>query len=195
MPISAIIFLPDLPSVALHPAGGEAGGEDEGAGGAAARGGEGGEDSEGEEGEEGGALSKKKRKLASRLKITELKQVGPGPGPALGAQLPAREQRGVGSRQGTGAAGAGTVWNMRGPAHRCRAPRPRCPQSCERPDVVEIWDVTAMDPKLLVHLKVRPLLTMPPLPSAGQPLWPAANVPHSFCCGMRCCQPCQRQRM
>ncbi len=27
-------------------------------------------------------------------------------------------------------------------------------QSCERPDVVEIWDVTAMDPKMLVYLKV-----------------------------------------
>ena len=27
-------------------------------------------------------------------------------------------------------------------------------QACERPDVVEIWDVTAMDPKLLVYLKV-----------------------------------------
>lgn len=46
-------------------------------------------------------MSKKKRKLASRLKIAELKQ------------------------------------------------------ACERPDVVEIWDVTAMDPKLLVYLKVR----------------------------------------
>ena len=28
------------------------------------------------------------------------------------------------------------------------------PQACERPDVVEIWDVTAVDPKLLVYLKV-----------------------------------------
>lgn len=27
-------------------------------------------------------------------------------------------------------------------------------QACARPDVVEIWDVTAADPKLLVHLKV-----------------------------------------
>jgi hypothetical protein len=27
-------------------------------------------------------------------------------------------------------------------------------QQCERPDVVEVWDVTAMDPKLLVYLKV-----------------------------------------
>lgn len=45
---------------------------------AAAKGGGGG-DSEGEEGEEGEGgegLSKKKRKLATRLKITELKQVG-----------------------------------------------------------------------------------------------------------------------
>lgn len=29
-----------------------------------------------------------------------------------------------------------------------------CLQSCERPDVVEVWDVTAADPKLLVYLKV-----------------------------------------
>ncbi|KAI7836288.1 hypothetical protein COHA_009837 [Chlorella ohadii] len=79
--------------------GGEAGGEGEAGGGGGGRGGEAGEDSEGEEGDEGGELSKKKRKMARRLKITELKQ------------------------------------------------------SCERPDVVEIWDVTAMDPKMLVYLK------------------------------------------
>lgn len=84
----------------LQPAGGEAGGEGEAGGGGGGRGGEAGEDSEGEEGDEGGELSKKKRKMARRLKITELKQ------------------------------------------------------SCERPDVVEIWDVTAMDPKMLVYLKV-----------------------------------------
>lgn len=76
---------------------GEAGGEEA----PAAAGEDGGEgDSEGDgEGEEG--LSRKKRRLASRLKISELKQ------------------------------------------------------ACERPDVVEIWDVTAQDPKLLVYLKVR----------------------------------------
>ena len=91
------------PHVTAHPtpplyAGGEADDEGEGVGGGGGRGGgEAGEDSEGEE---DGELSKKKRKLARRLKITELKQ------------------------------------------------------SCERPDVVEIWDVTAMDPKMLVYLKV-----------------------------------------
>ncbi len=73
-------------------AGGEAGGQEAGA----AKEDEDG-DSEGEE----ASMSKKKRKLASRLKIAELKQ------------------------------------------------------ACERPDVVEVWDVTAMDPKLLVYLKVR----------------------------------------
>ncbi len=26
-------------------------------------------------------------------------------------------------------------------------------QECERPEVVEVWDVTAADPKLLVYLK------------------------------------------
>lgn len=30
-------------------------------------------------------------------------------------------------------------------------------QACARPDVVEIWDVTAQDPKLLVYLKVQSL--------------------------------------
>ncbi|KAL4438493.1 hypothetical protein ABPG77_000141 [Micractinium sp. CCAP 211/92] len=81
-------------------AGGEpkAGGEGEGpAAQAEAKAGGGESDSEGEEGEEG--LSKKKRKMMSRLKIAELKQ------------------------------------------------------ACERPDVVEVWDVTAADPKLLVSLK------------------------------------------
>ncbi len=35
------------------------------------------------------------------------------------------------------------------------APRTRALlQACERPDVVEVWDVTAADPKLLVSLKV-----------------------------------------
>ena len=29
-------------------------------------------------------------------------------------------------------------------------------QACERPDVVEVWDVTSADPKLLVFLKVGP---------------------------------------
>ena len=28
-------------------------------------------------------------------------------------------------------------------------------QACPRPDVVEVWDVTSTDPKLLVWLKVR----------------------------------------
>ena len=28
-------------------------------------------------------------------------------------------------------------------------------QTCERPEVVEVWDVTAQDPRLLVYLKVR----------------------------------------
>lgn len=28
-------------------------------------------------------------------------------------------------------------------------------QTCPRPEVVEVWDVTAQDPKLLVYLKVR----------------------------------------
>jgi splicing factor 3B subunit 2 len=28
-------------------------------------------------------------------------------------------------------------------------------QLCERPDVVEVWDVTSPDPQLLVFLKVR----------------------------------------
>lgn len=32
-------------------------------------------------------------------------------------------------------------------------------QECPRPDVVEIWDVTAQDPKLLVYLKVSRLLS------------------------------------
>ena len=27
-------------------------------------------------------------------------------------------------------------------------------QTCPRPEVVEVWDVTAQDPKLLVYLKV-----------------------------------------
>ncbi|KAI3424478.1 hypothetical protein D9Q98_010028 [Chlorella vulgaris] len=83
---------------------GEAGGEEA----PAAAGEDGGEgDSEGDgEGEEG--LSRKKRRLASRLKISELKQ------------------------------------------------------ACERPDVVEIWDVTAQDPKLLVYLKAyRNTVTIP----------------------------------
>ncbi|PSC74600.1 Splicing factor 3B subunit 2 [Micractinium conductrix] len=74
--------------------GGEEGEEDKKGG---AKGGDDG-DSEGEEDDEAGA-SRKKKKLASRLKIAELKQ------------------------------------------------------SCERPDVVEVWDVTAADPKLLVYLK------------------------------------------
>ena len=30
-------------------------------------------------------------------------------------------------------------------------------QSCPRPEVVEVWDVTAQDPRLLVYLKARPL--------------------------------------
>lgn len=47
-----------------------------------------------------GKLSRKQRKLLSRLKIAELKQL------------------------------------------------------CERPDVVEVWDVTSSDPQLLVFLKV-----------------------------------------
>lgn len=57
-----------------------------------------------EEDEEGaeGRVSKRKRKLESRLKIAELKQ------------------------------------------------------SCPRPEVVEVWDVTAQDPRLLVYLKARP---------------------------------------
>ena len=29
-----------------------------------------------------------------------------------------------------------------------------CLQVCPRPEVVEVWDVTAQDPKLLVYLKV-----------------------------------------
>ncbi len=29
-------------------------------------------------------------------------------------------------------------------------------QSCPRPEVVEVWDVTAQDPRLLVYLKARP---------------------------------------
>lgn len=29
-------------------------------------------------------------------------------------------------------------------------------RECARPDVVEVWDVTAQDPKLLVYLKVFP---------------------------------------
>lgn len=75
-----------------------AGGGEEGAGGEKEAG-EGSEDDD--EDEEGGdKLSKKKRKMANRLKIADLKQ------------------------------------------------------ACERPDVVEVWDVTATDPKLLVHLKV-----------------------------------------
>ncbi|KAL4431297.1 hypothetical protein ABPG75_006553 [Micractinium tetrahymenae] len=79
-------------------AGGEAGGEGEGAAAQAeAKAGGGESDSEGEEGEDG--LSKKKRKMMSRLKIAELKQ------------------------------------------------------ACERPEVVEVWDVTATDPKMLVFLK------------------------------------------
>lgn len=28
-------------------------------------------------------------------------------------------------------------------------------QTCPRPEVVEVWDVTAQDPRLLVYLKVR----------------------------------------
>ena len=35
-------------------------------------------------------------------------------------------------------------------------------QTCPRPEVVEVWDVTAQDPKLLVYLKVR---------------WPSAAIP------------------
>ena len=39
-------------------------------------------------------------------------------------------------------------------------------QACARPDVVEIWDVTAQDPKLLVYLKARltPLYTATTVP-------------------------------
>lgn len=69
----------------------------------AAEGKDGGDDND-SDGEEAG-LSRKKRKLASRLKIAELKQ------------------------------------------------------ACDRPEVVEVWDVTAQDPKLLVYLKVRACVT------------------------------------
>ena len=91
-------------------------------------------------------MSKKKRKLASRLKIAELKQ------------------------------------------------------ACERPDVVEIWDVTAMDPKLLVYLKVRPRW-----PARGRKLAERAgctpgldhHLMHAFCTSfcVRCvgCAPTREQ--
>lgn len=36
-------------------------------------------------------------------------------------------------------------------------------QSCPRPEVVEVWDVTAQDPRLLVYLKARPGLWCPAL--------------------------------
>jgi len=52
-------------------------------------------------------MSKKQRKMLSRLKIAELKQL------------------------------------------------------CERPDVVEVWDVTSPDPQLLVFLKVISCNTLP----------------------------------
>lgn len=61
-------------------------------------------DSDEENEGEGGRVSKKKRKMLSRLKIAALKQL------------------------------------------------------CPRPEVVEVWDVTAPDPQLLVYLKVRPWL-------------------------------------
>ena len=34
-------------------------------------------------------------------------------------------------------------------------------QSCPRPEVVEVWDVTAQDPRLLVYLKARAALRCP----------------------------------
>lgn len=74
-------------------------GEGEEGGGARDKGAKGDEDDSEGEGDDEAALSRKKRKLATRLKIAELKQ------------------------------------------------------ACERPDVVEVWDVTAQDPRLLVHLK------------------------------------------
>ncbi len=40
-------------------------------------------------------------------------------------------------------------------------------QLVERPDVVEMHDVTALDPKLLIHLKVMRLLIMSCLISKG----------------------------
>lgn len=49
---------------------------------------------------------------------------------------------------------AGTaVACLAAPTVQARVPR-ALPQACERPDVVEVWDVTAADPKLLVTLKV-----------------------------------------
>ena len=45
-------------------------------------------------------------------------------------------------------------------------------QTCPRPEVVEVWDVTAMDPKLLVFLKVVP-------PSVSHPPNPLPRLAHS----------------
>ncbi len=57
-------------------------------------------------------------------------------------------------------------------------------QACERPDVVEVWDVTAADPKMLVFLKVRPLcywLCTCTTAGTGLPLY--ARVPGRPQCG------------
>jgi splicing factor 3B subunit 2 len=111
-------FMPqDMPGSEEGADGDADGAAADGGGAAAEGGGEGGggaacgsdADSDEEEGGEGGSkLSKKQRKLLSRLKIAELKQ------------------------------------------------------KCARPDVVEVWDVTAQDPETLVSIKVRLVLARGP---------------------------------
>lgn len=51
-------------------------------------------------------------------------------------------------------------------------------QVCPRPEVVEVWDVTAQDPKLLVYLKVKCL-------QLSQVFWTTAL--HRLCWGIVCC--------
>ena len=158
------------------PAGGEEGEGGAGAGAAAEGGdakaaarGEGDDDSEGEEGQgEEVVMSRKKRKLANQLKIAELKQVRCGGWPGGGLGLWWAGQAAILPPSAAGCCPSKCQWGPelpRQPHHvptlavlplspALAPPRLTLSQACERPDVVEIWDVTAVDPKLLVYLKV-----------------------------------------
>ena len=57
-------------------------------------------------------------------------------------------------------------------------------QTCPRPEVVEVWDVTSPDPRLLVWLKVpcpHTLMLNPP---------PSQHVPRNECAGPSRCPGC-----
>ena len=94
-------------------------------------------------------LSKKKRKVLNRLKIAELKQVTATPMlvtrawgiPTLSVCCTRKCAKFVCSYPAI-------------PLKLLRFVSFFSAQSCRRPDVVEVWDVTAQDPKLLVFLKV-----------------------------------------